>query len=180
MYGICLSLSDLLHLVWGSPDSSVGKESACNAGDPVQSLGQEGPLEEGIATQSSVLAWEVPWTEEPGVLGPQGLWPLLVAVVTVAARGPEPCRQSPLMLLGSLGLWLSSSGITGPAPTVPPALTPLGVPVPPHLHLQMCAISGVRVRCTEAPLSSCGCFVGCRWMEEERPRECLMPPRCSH
>ena len=34
----------------------------------VQSLGQEDPLEEGMATHSSVLAWRIPWTEEPGGL----------------------------------------------------------------------------------------------------------------
>ena len=34
----------------------------------VQSLGQEGPLEEGLATHSSILAWRIPWTEEPGRL----------------------------------------------------------------------------------------------------------------
>ena len=31
-----------------------------------QSLGQEDPLEKGMATHSSVLAWRIPWTEEPG------------------------------------------------------------------------------------------------------------------
>ena len=34
----------------------------------VQSLGQEDPLEEEAATRSSVLAWKIPWTEEPGRL----------------------------------------------------------------------------------------------------------------
>ena len=34
----------------------------------VQSLGQEDPLEEGMATHSSVFAWRIPWTEEPGGL----------------------------------------------------------------------------------------------------------------
>ena len=34
----------------------------------VQSQGQEDPLEEGIATPSSILAWRMPWTEEPGRL----------------------------------------------------------------------------------------------------------------
>ena len=34
----------------------------------VPSLGQEDPLEDGMATQSSVLAWRIPWTEEPGGL----------------------------------------------------------------------------------------------------------------
>ena len=34
----------------------------------VQSLGQEDPLEKEMATHSSILAWEIPWTEEPGGL----------------------------------------------------------------------------------------------------------------
>ena len=34
----------------------------------VQSLGLEDPLEEGMATHSSLLAWRIPWTEEPGGL----------------------------------------------------------------------------------------------------------------
>ena len=34
----------------------------------VQSLGQEGPLEKEMATHSSILAWDIPWTEEPGRL----------------------------------------------------------------------------------------------------------------
>ena len=86
----------------GFPNSSVGKESACNAGDPgsipglgrstgegmgyslqyawaslvaqlvknppamqktwVRSLGWEEPLEKGMATYSSILAWRIPWT----------------------------------------------------------------------------------------------------------------------
>ena len=34
----------------------------------VQSLGQKDPLEEEMATHSSILAWEIPWTEDPGGL----------------------------------------------------------------------------------------------------------------
>ena len=34
----------------------------------VQSLGQEDPLDNGMATHSSILAWRIPWTEEPGGL----------------------------------------------------------------------------------------------------------------
>ena len=34
----------------------------------IPSLGQEDPLEEGMATHSSILAWRIPWTEEPGGL----------------------------------------------------------------------------------------------------------------
>ena len=32
----------------------------------VRSLGQEDPLEKKVATHSSILAWEIPWTEKPG------------------------------------------------------------------------------------------------------------------
>ena len=38
----------------------------------VQSLGQEDPLEKKMATHSSILAWEIPWTEEPGRLQSMG------------------------------------------------------------------------------------------------------------
>ena len=40
---------------------------------PVQSLGQENPLEKGKATHTSILTWKIPWTEEPGGLHPWGL-----------------------------------------------------------------------------------------------------------
>ena len=39
----------------------------------VQSLGQEDPLEKGMATHSNILAWRIPWTEEPGRLQSIGL-----------------------------------------------------------------------------------------------------------
>ena len=38
----------------------------------VRSLGQEDPLEKGMATHSSILAWRIPWTEEPGGLQSMG------------------------------------------------------------------------------------------------------------
>ena len=38
----------------------------------VESLGPEDPLEKGMATHSSILAWELPWTEEPGGYSPWG------------------------------------------------------------------------------------------------------------
>ena len=97
----------------GFADSSDGKESTCNAGDPgsilglgrfagegvgyplqyswaslvaqlvknppvmwetwVRSLGQEDPLEKEMTTHSSIRAWRIPWTEEPGRLQPIGL-----------------------------------------------------------------------------------------------------------
>ena len=39
----------------------------------IRSLGQEDPLEEGMATHSRILAWTIPWTEEPGELQSMGL-----------------------------------------------------------------------------------------------------------
>ena len=38
----------------------------------IQSLGQEDPLEKGMATHSSILAWRIPWTEEPSGLQSMG------------------------------------------------------------------------------------------------------------
>ena len=48
-----------------------GNESAYNAGDLGSVPGLEDPLEKGMVTQSSILAWRNPCTEEPG--GPQSL-----------------------------------------------------------------------------------------------------------
>ena len=49
------------------PDGSDVKESVCNARETqIESLGQEDPLEKGMAIHSSIPTWEVPWTEEPG------------------------------------------------------------------------------------------------------------------
>ena len=51
-----------------SRGGSDGKESACNARDPGSIPGWEDPLEKGMATHSNILAWRIPWTEEPGRL----------------------------------------------------------------------------------------------------------------
>ena len=56
----------------GFPGGEI-KASACNVGDLVRSLGQEDPLEKEMATHSSILAWRIPWTEEPGGLQSTGL-----------------------------------------------------------------------------------------------------------
>ena len=53
------------------PDGAGGKEPACQCRRQetwIQSLGWEDPLEKGITTHSSILAWRIPWTEEPGRL----------------------------------------------------------------------------------------------------------------
>ena len=59
----------LLYGKSGFPGGASGKEPAClcrrHGFDP---LGQEEPLEKEMATHSSILAWRIPWTEEPGRL----------------------------------------------------------------------------------------------------------------
>ena len=56
-----------LCMFWSSQVALVVKNlpaNAANVRDTVQSLGWEDPLEEGMATHSSILAWEITWTEE--------------------------------------------------------------------------------------------------------------------
>ena len=57
----------------GFPGGSAVKNLPANAGEPGLSLGQEDPLEKEMATHSSILAWEIPWTEELGRLQSMGL-----------------------------------------------------------------------------------------------------------
>ena len=61
-------MTDLKLLIVGVPHSSVGKESACNAGDLGLIPGLGKSLGEGMATHSSILAWRIICTEEPGGL----------------------------------------------------------------------------------------------------------------
>ena len=58
---------------WGLPKWLSGQESGCNAGDVGSILGREAPLEKEMATHSSVLACETPWTEEPTELQSTGV-----------------------------------------------------------------------------------------------------------
>ena len=51
---------------------TAGKEPTCNVGDVGSVPGWGDPLEEGMATHSSILAWRIPWTEEPGGLQSMG------------------------------------------------------------------------------------------------------------
>ena len=62
--GLLIDLSSL-----GFPGSIVVKKKKIHLPMPeksVQSLGQEDPLEEEMATHSNILSWRIPWTEEPG------------------------------------------------------------------------------------------------------------------
>ena len=63
-------------MVWGLPVGTSGKKPACqfrrHKETWIRSLGQGDPLEEDMATHTSILAWEIPWTEEPGGLQSMG------------------------------------------------------------------------------------------------------------
>ena len=59
--------------IYGFPGGSDGKESAARQETQVQLLGQKDPLEQEMATCSSILAWRIPLTEEPEGLQSMGL-----------------------------------------------------------------------------------------------------------
>ena len=73
-------------LKWGFLGSSSGKESTCNVGDLGLIPGLGRSLEEGVATHSSILAWRIPWTEEPGGLQSMGSQRVKHDFVTENAR----------------------------------------------------------------------------------------------
>ena len=58
--------------VLGFPGCSDGKESTCSAGDQGSIPESRRSLEKGMATHSSIVAWRIPWTEEPGRLQSMG------------------------------------------------------------------------------------------------------------
>ena len=62
----------LCYLLVGLPWWHSGKESACQCRRPGSNPGSEDPLEKEMATHSNILAWEIPWTEEPGGLQSMG------------------------------------------------------------------------------------------------------------
>ena len=66
-----LSFCDWL-ISWASLVAQTVKNLPAMQKTQVPSLGWEDPLEEGMATHSSILAWRIPWTEEPGGYSPWG------------------------------------------------------------------------------------------------------------
>ena len=62
----------LLLGIAGTPQWLCGKELPCRGGDVVSIPGREDPLEKEMETHSSILAWEIPWTEAPGGLQSMG------------------------------------------------------------------------------------------------------------
>ena len=74
----------------------------------VLSLGPEDPLEKGMATHSSVLAWRIPWTEEPG-----GLQPLQSDMTRTMHPEAGSVWVPGIQVAGMCGLWELSLGCQG-------------------------------------------------------------------
>ena len=77
--------SDQYSDILGFPGGSVVKNLSAVQQTPVRSLDGEYPLEKKMATHSSILAWEIPWREEPGRLqsmGSQKSWTQLGNLTT--------------------------------------------------------------------------------------------------
>ena len=132
------------------PDSSVGKESACNAGDPglipgsgrypaegigyplqcswaslvallvknqpptwetwVRSLSWEDPLEKGKATQSSILAWRIPWTKSMGSQRVRHNWATFTLGMVCGSRSRYPFVVKDKHLWNNWGIRLMALG----------------------------------------------------------------------
>ena len=75
--GVCTSALSVLESMCKQPKASLVVQVVKNMPEMqeiwVQSLGPEEPMERGMATHSSILAWRIPWTEEPGGLLSMGL-----------------------------------------------------------------------------------------------------------
>ena len=69
---VCSHLAGILVIIAQGLHGSDGKKSAWMQ-EIEFSLGGEDPLEKGMSTDSSILAWRIPWAEEPGRLPPMGL-----------------------------------------------------------------------------------------------------------
>ena len=103
-----------------NPDSSVGKESSCNAGDPGLIPGSGRSPGEEMATNSSIHAWRILWTEEPC-----GLWS--IGLQRVGNDWAPP------------GLYGKSVPQYSPTPVLQPGYPPLHLPkyskyVPAFVH----------------------------------------------
>ena len=70
--GRWLKLQEAKVLSRGFPGGSVAKNLPATQETQVQPLGWEDPLEEGMETHSSILAWRIPWIERPGGLQSMG------------------------------------------------------------------------------------------------------------
>ena len=69
---MCQAMYKALEIQWASLAAQMVTNLSVMQETQVQSLGQDGPLEKGMATFSNILAWRIQWTEEPGGLQSMG------------------------------------------------------------------------------------------------------------
>ena len=74
----------------------------------VQSLGQEDPLEEGVTTRYSILAWGIPWTKEPGLWSMESARVYARSLSFLAQPWGSLCWQKPVKTLNVLNLEILS------------------------------------------------------------------------
>ena len=104
-------------VLWGAPQAALAvKNPPATRETWVWSLDWEDPLEEGMATHSSILAWRIPWTAEPGGLQSMGSQRVRRDWVTIhhtglKQRANEHYRQRPLCDQED-GLWAPNKGLT--------------------------------------------------------------------
>ena len=88
-------IKSLYSLIWASPVAQMVKSPPAMQETQVQSLGQEDPLEKVIVTHASVLAWRIPWIEEPGGLQSMGSQRVRHDWATEAlSKKPSNCGRS--------------------------------------------------------------------------------------
>ena len=116
----------------GFPGGASGKELACQCRRAETPLGWEDPLEEEMATHSCILAWKIPWTEEPGRLQSGGIqsigsqrlgpplrdWACLLCILLSGDKLSPPYRKRSIFILH----WLSSSHYSFPLSSLHPSL----------------------------------------------------------
>ena len=103
MIGIILKLSDNIWALYNVPGGSDGKASAYNAGDPVSIPGLGRSPGEGNGTLSSLLAWKIPWMEEPGRLQSMGSPRLRFDWATSLHFTSKRCAHAALLHKDTLG-----------------------------------------------------------------------------
>ena len=165
----------------------------------VQSLGREDPLEEGMATHSSILAWKIPWTGKPGGLQSMGKPPILLVWMVISAQEVLLLFFCARNLCQTLSPWVCSPVL--PATQSPPSLISLGLTTSAHtamehgtcqgsspprspadhllpdvgclplaLHLRITPLSLFSLQNKESNFSSTACVEKNHWCEEQSIR----------
>ena len=128
----------------------------------VQSLGQEDPLEEGTATHFSILAWRIPWTEEPGGLRSMGSQRVGNWTTAANAMLGKPCGRSsqdwvqtlsPFMGWVSLNLTCGSQGPSLPEEGRSSHVQQVSVTLSSGTESASCCLRAMLHKCAYSPES---------------------------